>query len=298
MRNLSEKEKEIIKNILFRSEECNSDWVELSCIYLHIFWNNKASYNSGSLYLPYDNCNDEDSINFYREVLETTILLKQLEENRYIHIMEKSMDSNKIKGRYICSDKPLPKGYTLKLSPEVSQIFDDANNKQLFVSQRLRTLVSNDFKTYEDIQLEEAKAQTKAAYDSLEEARKQTKASLDSLAETIKQTQKTQESLEEAQKQSYQARTQTGLSIFTLFLSVGAILWSIYASNEIPITINQSQFDSIQIQQKVLIETLNEIKMSQMDKDSVIKELDSTKAKIDEISNTLNEIKELNSKRK
>ena len=222
------------------------------------------------------------------------------------------MDSNKIKAHYCCYDKPSPKIYSLKLSPEISQIFDDANNKQLFVSQRLRTLVENDFKTYEDIQLEEAQKQTKASHESLEEARKQTesanksleearkqtKASLDSLAETIKQTQKTQESLEEAQKQSYQARTQTGLSIFTLFLSVGAILWSIYASNEIPITINQSQFDSIQIQQKVLIETLNEIKMSQMDKDSVIKELDSTKAKIDKISNTLKELKKMNSKGK
>lgn len=180
------------------------------------------------------------------------------------------------------------------------------------IEQELFELVSNNFKTYEDIQLEEAQNQTKIAHESLEEARKQTesanksleearkqtKASLDSLAETIKQTQKTQESLDEAQKQSYQARTQTGLSIFTLFLSVGAILWSIYASNEIPITINQSQFDSIQIQQKVFIETLNEIKMSQMDKDSVIKELDSTKAKIDKISNTLKEIKELNSKGK
>ena len=312
MRNLSEKEKEIIKDILFRSEECNSDWVDLSMVYNHIFWSNMASYDSGTLYWPYENCYDEASINFYREVLETTILLKQLEENRYIHIMDKSMDSNKIKAHYCCYDKPSPKIYSLKLSPEISQIFDDANNKQLFVSQRLRTLVENDFKTYEEIQLEEAqkqtnianesleeaRKQTESANKSLEEARKQTKASLDSLAETIKQTQKTQESLDEAQKQSYQARTQTGLSIFTLFLSVCAILWSIYASNEIPITINQSQFDSIQIQQKVLIETLNEIKMSQMDKDSVIKELDSTKAKIDEISNTLKELKKMNSKGK
>ena len=182
----------------------------------------------------------------------------------------------------------------------------------MFVSQRLRTLVENDFKTYEEIQLEEAQNQTKIAHESLEEARKQTesanksleearkqtKASFDSLAETIKQTQKTQESLEEAQKQSYQARTQTGLSIFTLFLSVGAILWSIYASNEIPITINQSQFDSIQIQQAELIKKLNELKISQIDNDSLIKELNLLNQSIDEISHSLNEMKESNSKGK
>lgn len=202
-------------------------------------------------------------------------------------------------------------GYTIRELSSKLDIFGLVTSV-VSIEQELFELVSNGFKTYEDIQLEEAQNQTKIAHESLEEARKQTesanksleearkqtKASLDSLAETIKQTQKTQESLEEAQKQSYQARTQTGLSILTLFLSVGAILWSIYASNEIPITINQSQFDSIQIQQKVFIETLNEIKMSQMDKDSVIKELDSTKAKIDKISNTLKEIKELNSKGK
>lgn len=83
-----------------------------------------------------------------------------------------------------------------------------------------------------------------------------------------------------------------------LFLSVGAILWSIYASNEIPITINQSQFDSIQIQQAELIKKLNELKISQIDNDSLIKELNLLNQSIDEISNTLNEIKESKSKRK
>lgn len=198
------------------------------------------------------------------------------------------------------------------LSDRVTREVFDYSNKELSskldifglvtsvvsIEQELFELVSNDFKTYEEIQLEEAQKQTKASHESLEEARKQTKASFDSLAETIKQTQKTQESLEEAQKQSYQARTQTGLSILTLFLSVGAILWSIYASNEIPITINQSQFDSIQIQQAELIKKLNELKISQIDNDSLIKELNLLNQSIDEISNTLNEIKESKSKRK
>lgn len=271
MRNLSEREKEIIKNILFRSEERNCDWVDLSSIFLHIFWNNKASYNSGSLYLPYDNCNDEDSINFYREILETTILLKQLEENRYIHIMEKSMDSNKLKGRYICSDKPLPQGYTLKLSPEVSQIFDDANNKQLFVSQRLRILVSNNFKTYEDIQLEEAKKQTESAQKSLKEAQRQTRWSIGAVC----------------------------LSILTLIASiVMPIILSKCSTDPIENKMEKSQFDSIQSKQNELINTLYPLKNIQITNDSLIKELNLANESINEISNTLKEIKELNSKGK
>lgn len=288
MRNLSEKEKEIIKDILFRSEECNSDWVDLSCIYLHIFWNNKVSYESGTLYLPYENINDEDSIKFQREFFETTILLKQLEENRYIHIMDKSMDSNKIKGRYICSDKPLPKGYTLKLSPEVSQIFDDANNKQLFVSQRLRTLVENDFKTYEDIQLEEARKQTGSAQESFKEAQRQTRWSIGAVC----------------------------LSILTLIASiVMPIILSKCSTDPIENKMVKSQFDSIQSKQNELINTLyplkniqitndslikelNELKISQIDNDSLIKELNLLNQSIDEISNTLKELKKMNSKGK
>lgn len=284
MRNLSEREKEIIKNILFRSEERNCDWVDLSCIYLHIFWNNKVSYESGTLYLPYENINDEDSIKFQRKFFETTILLKQLEENRYIHILEKSMDSNKIKGSHICSDKPLPKGCTIKLSSEISKIFDDANNKQLFVSQRLRTLVENDFKTYEDIQLEEAQKQTKASHESLEEARKQTESASASLAE--------------AQKQTGKAKTQTYLSITAVVLSGLAIIASIFVPRCTPSTLDQKQFDTIQMKQDELIKTLNEIKNIQITNDSLIKELNLANESINEISNTLKEVKELNSKRK
>lgn len=233
-----------------------------------------------------------------------SVYINNIEKNNFNYEFSYLSDKvNSTKAKLICKDNVIIDTNTNKQIYFCLPIYFELDTYRLLssymtINQELFELVSNDFKTYEDIQLEEAKAQTKAAYDSLEEARKQTKASLDSLAETIKQTQKTQESLDEAQKQSYQARTQTGLSILTLFLSVGAILWSIYASNEIPITINQSQFDSIQIQQKVLIETLNEIKMSQMDKDSVIKELDSTKAKIDKISNTLKELKKMNSKGK
>lgn len=284
MRNLSEKEKEIIKDILFRSEECNSDWVDLSMVYNHIFWSNMASYDSGTLYWPYENCYDEASINFYREVLETTILLKQLEENRYIHIMDKSMDSNKIKAHYCCYDKPSPKIYSLKLSPEISQIFDDANNKQLFVSQRLRTLVENDFKTYEDIQLEEAQKQTKASHESLEEARKQTESA--------------NKSLEEARKQTKSAKRQTWLSIGAVILSVLAIIASIFVPRCTPSTLDQKQFNTIQMKQNELIKTLNEIKISKIDNDSLIKELNLANESIDEISNTLKELKKMNSKGK
>ncbi|MDO4526179.1 MAG: hypothetical protein Q4B61_12710, partial [Bacteroidales bacterium] len=159
----------------------------------------------------------------------------------------------------------------IKLSSEISKIFDDANNKQLFVSQRLRTLVSNDFKTYEDIQLEEAKKQTKSAQESLKEAQRQTRWSIGAVC----------------------------LSIITLIASiVMPIILSKCSTDPIENKMEKSQFDSIQSKQNELINTLYPLKAIQTTNDSLIKELNLANESINEISNTLKELKELNSKRK
>ena len=152
------------------------------------------------------------------------------------------------------------------------------------IEQELFELVSNNFKTYEDIQLEEAQNQTKIAHESLEEARKQTESASASLAE--------------AQKQTGKAKTQTNLSFGAVILSVIAIIASIFVPRCTPSTLDQKQFDTIQNNQAELIKKLNELKISQIDNDSLIKELNLLNQSIDEISNMLNEIKESKSKRK
>lgn len=191
-----------------------------------------------------------------------------------------------------------------KLISKDNVIIDTHNNNQLYfclpiyfdldtyrllssymmINQELFELVSNNFKTYEDIQLEEAQNQTKIAHESLEEARKQTESASASLAE--------------AQKQTGKAKTQTNLSITAVVLSVFAIIASIIVPRCTPSTLDQKQFDTIQMKQNELIKTLNEIKISKIDNDSLIKELNLANESIDEISNTLKEIKELNSKGK
>lgn len=137
----------------------------------------------------------------------------------------------------------------------------------MFVSQRLRILVSNDFKTYEDIQLEEAKKQTKSAQESLKEAQRQTRWSIGAVC----------------------------LSILTL---IASIFLSKCSTDPIKNKMEKSQFDSIQSKQNELINTLYPLKTIQTTNDSLIKELNLANESIDEISNTLKEIKELNSKRK
>lgn len=104
--------------------------------------------------------------------------------------------------------------------------------------------------------------------------------------------------MEEARKQSESAKFQTGLSIGAVLLSIGTIIASIIVPRVTPSTIDYSQFDSIQIKQNELINTLKELKTIQITNDSMIKELNLSNQSIDEISNTLKEVKELNSKRK
>ncbi len=152
------------------------------------------------------------------------------------------------------------------------------------IEQELFELVSNDFKTYEDIQLEEARKQTNIANESLKEARKQTESASASLAE--------------AQRQTGKAKTQTILSFIAVGLSIFAIIASIFVPRCTPSTLDQKQFDTIQMKQNELIKTLNDVKTIQITNDSLIKELNLANESINEISNTLKEIKELNSKGK
>lgn len=179
-------------------------------------------------------------------------------------------------------------------SSQIAPVTTDAFllfNSKIALEQELYELVSNDFKTYEEIQLEEAQKQTKIASESLEEARNQTNAAKESLEEAQKQTQKAQDSFKEAQKQ-------TNLSFWAVILSVIAIIASIIVPRCTSSTLDQKQFDTIQMKQDELIKTLNEIKISQIDNDSLIKELNLANESIDEISNTLKELKKMNSKGK
>lgn len=185
-------------------------------------------------------------------------------------------------------------GYTIRELSSKLDIFGLVTSV-VSIEQELFELVSNGFKTYEDIQLEEAQNQTKIAHESLEEARKQTKAAIDSLVEAQEQTQKSQDSLVEAQKQTFWSRITLAVS---LILSIAAIICSILVPRHTPSTIEQKQYDSIQIMQDELIKTLKEIKISQIDNDSLIKELNLVNHSIDEISHSLNEMKESNSKGK
>lgn len=296
MRKFNDKEKEIIKNI-YDSFNKYSEYV-----LFNVFYNEMLSlgafYYNGAFVVDQTNQNEIRSIEI--RIMDVYSLLSFLEINGYILLEDYSIPTsadnipNFIGDPVVCS-----------ISKECKKFIDKSRFNKLFVTTKFKELVSNDFKTYEDIQLEEAKKQTNIASESLEEARKQTTSANASLEEAKKQTNAAFESLTEAQKQTQkahdsfnEAQKQTKLSFGAVILSVIAIIASIIVPRCTPSTLDQKQFDTIQMKQDELIKTLNEIKISQIDNDSLIKELNLANESINKISNTLKELKKMNSKGK
>lgn len=219
-----------------------------------------------------------------------SVYINNIEKNNFNYEFSYLSDKvNSTKAKLICKDNVIIDTNTNKQIYFCLPIYFELDTYRLLssymmVNQELFELVSNDFKTYEEIQLEEAQKQTKIASESLEEARNQTNAASASLAE--------------AQKQTGKAKTQTYLSITAVVLSGLAIIASIFVPRCTPSTLDQKQFDTIQNNQAELIIKLNEIKISQIGNDSLIKELNLVNHSIDEISHSLNEMKESNSKGK
>lgn len=273
----SKKEQTIIKQIIELGKNTSCANEMLFSVYMPILKYNQVNVDDSGLYFDATHT-QETIIEIEYNIASISLLIDDLIKNRLITLVKVGLN--------------VPFSYmpfrNNNLHDEIdSSIFDilkDSFYSKVFVSQELHDLVSNDFRTYEDIQLEEARKQTNIANESLKEASKQTKSAY--------------ASLEEARKQSESAKFQTGLSIGAVLLSIGAIIASIIVPRVTPSTIDNSQFDSIQIKQNELINTLKELKAIQITNDSMIKELNLANQSIDEISNTLKEVKELNSKRK
>lgn len=276
MRKFNDKEKEIIKSIYNNYNKSTSGYV-----LFNIFYNEMLSlgafYCNGALVVDQTKQNEIRSIEI--RIMDVYSLLSFLEINGYILLEDYSIPTsadnipNFIGAPVVCS-----------ISKECKKFIDKSRSNKLFVTTKFKELVSNDFKTYEDIQLEEARKQTNIANESLKEARKQTESASASLAE--------------AQRQTGKAKTQTILSFIAVGLSIFAIIASIIVPRRTPSTLDQKQFDTIQMKQNELIKTLNDVKTIQITNDSLIKELNLANESINKIFNTLKELKKMNSKGK
>ena len=90
-----------------------------------------------------------------QRIIEITFFLKWLEENRYIYFLP--FRYPKIGEGEKCSEKI----QFLDLPEEIKKLFERYGDSEMFVSSELKNLVENDFKTYEDLALDDARCQTK-----------------------------------------------------------------------------------------------------------------------------------------
>lgn len=264
MRHYSKKEQNIINQILEIGKNTSSSNNMLFSVYKPIFEFYKVNINNQGLY--FDSKQTPETITLIEsDIAIRSLLIDDLIKDRLIKLVK--VGSN------------LPFSYMRfrnnnlhdKIDSSIFDTLKDSFYSKVFVSQELYDLVSNKFKTYEDIQLEEARKQTEKAQDSFKEAQKQTRWSIGAVC----------------------------LSILTLIASiVMPIILSKCSTDPIENKMEKSQFDSIQSKQNELINTLYPLKNIKITNDSLIKELNLANESINEISNTLKEIKELNSKRK
>lgn len=175
MRHFSVNEKKAIERIVNWS---SSNQFTLINAYDDIFHRNKVGFDHKTNQLIfYRNIEDDnlldDLLTVEHEILEKSILIKYLIDNRYIYLIhdDSNQSLSKIDGFVKEGLFPIKKS----IDKGISRILYKSINHRVFVSQDLVDLYKSDFKTIEDKTLDEAREQTSLARTQADKARKQVK---------------------------------------------------------------------------------------------------------------------------
>lgn len=161
MRHFSDNEKDTIKNIVKWSS--SSQYVLINA-YNDIFYSKKVEYNhKNSQLIFYRDLNatisHEELLGIEHEILERSILIKYLIDNRYIYLIDDNSQNSieSVSGFNKGGLTPIGKD----IAPEISDILYKCANHRVFVGQDLIELSQRNFLTIEDETLSEAKKQTR-----------------------------------------------------------------------------------------------------------------------------------------
>ena len=178
-----------------------------------VFTDNKLCFYFKDTY-AYDN--EEETLHeVENDVIVKTLLLKYLTNSGYIYLIAdknvKNFSSDIDFADHINTNREVQ----LNLPRDISTFIKNSK-KRIVVSAELISLVDNDFKTYEDKQLEKASEQLESSEKSLSSslenvniAKKLVKAAQDQLEEVKIQTKTLQSQLDETKRQTIEARNQT-----------------------------------------------------------------------------------------
>lgn len=245
MRHFSENEQKVIRNIVAHGRH-NYSYVLMNA-YLNLFDRYQVTYDHTKQSLVFyvrgtGDIDHELFLSIEDTIIEVSLLLEWLEDNRYIYLI-KDNDDIGLQTFSGLNEEGLTPIYK-KLDPKIDAILLNALNHRIFVSSDLVKLVDDGFRSYEQMMLDEANNQTQSASKQSEYARIQA---------------------DESRKQTRNSWIAIGVSILAIIASI--IVSTVSISK---VMLVEEQFDMIQtaIEQDaekpltVLLDTVNVLKMN------------------------------------
>lgn len=257
MRTYNEFEKKIIRTII-NSYQLDPQSYVLANAYYDILYESKCEYRNGGLffYRKIDNVSSIEILELKQLIIRISLLLKYLIEKEYIYPIEDKNPDLTSFGDIFTKDGLY--GIKLDIPGDISEMIEKSFCN-IVILQPLFDLVDSDFKSVEEIHLEEAQKQTEAAQAQSEEAKKQTEAAL---AQS-----------KEAKKQTIWSLIAFGLSMLSIALSIGVPIYVARNETVTMDTIQYKRWDSIKVSTDSRIE---KIEQSLKERDSMLNDISNT----------------------
>ena len=161
MRKFSQTEQRTIRNLVNNASGSLS--YVLANAYNDVFYQRRVKYSKGKLIFYLEDVNTlndvDDILSIEKEIIDISFLLDYLIKNRYINIIEDPSSADPLEeiGGFLADGlTPIEK----PIDSSVAKILENALNHRVFISEDLIQLVNNDFKTVEEMALDEARKQT------------------------------------------------------------------------------------------------------------------------------------------
>lgn len=282
MRRFSDSEKDTIRSIVSNYMSNPMQYVLVNA-YNDIFYRCKVKFDAVNNQLTFYRKKDKIDLQcdlgvVIDQILETSLLLRYLEENNLI-VLINTNSINKLDKIGGCIIEDDDEAIILSLDKSIASILSDSMNHRIFVSETLKVLVADNFMTPEDKilesnhrlteetaklsdvtnkQKEEIHEQTQHTITLAQRSEAQVNEAKRLVDEAEKQTREAHEQTIAAQQQAKESKRQTRLSYFAIFLSIVAIMCSYLVARFVTMDVKL-----VDEQYKCIDSTLNQIKEKQ-----------------------------------
>ena len=232
-RSFSKYEQETIRTIVMSAGD-RADYLLVNA-YNDIFYYTNVEYIDGKLHFYYkdssewNNPGGNTTLQVQKDIIIKTLLLKYLVDNRLIYLVTDSNVQNYSPNIQTANKKDTKYDLEVDLPRDIAR-FLSKTKQRVIVSEELKALVENDFKTPDDrlleginVQIKNLETQTtelegqrqntlklvESAQTQTEETFKQTEKISEQTSQALKQTEEAQKQTAEAKKQTEEAQKQT-----------------------------------------------------------------------------------------